>query len=259
MIDSTSFDRIMIEAGRLALATWPGDGHRPRMWRKDDASPVCAADLAVNDFLRDELGRLLPEAGWLSEETVDAPGRSECPLAWIVDPIDGTRDYLNAQTGWAVSVALVVGGWPHLGALMAPARGEYWTARAGQGAQRNGRPLAASRRKALPGARVPADFLHKDDVDLVRVDKPNSIALRIAMVAADEADVLAGLRWGYEWDIAAAALIAAEAGATITDAHGGPLGFNKRDPRAFGVLAAAPAIHGAAVERISERARRYSA
>jgi myo-inositol-1(or 4)-monophosphatase len=90
------------------------------------------------------------------------------------------------------------------------------------------------------------------------VAKPNSIALRIAMVAADEADLLATLRWGYEWDIGAAALIAREAGASVTDAFGQPLNYNKRDPRAFGVLVTAPAIHTAAVERLAERAHKLA-
>ena len=107
----------------------------------------------------------------------------------------------------------------------------------------------------MPGARVPADSLAEPDQDLIAVAKPNSIALRIAMVAADEADLLATLRWGYEWDIGAAALIAREAGAAVTDAFGQPLNYNKRDPRAFGVLVTAPAIHDAAVERLAERAR----
>ena len=94
------------------------------------------------------------------------------------------------------------------------------------------------------------------DADLVIVDKPNSIALRMAMVAADEADLLATLRWGFEWDIAAAALIAREAGAAVSDAFGQPLAYNKRDPRAFGVLVTAPAIHAAAIERLAERAEK---
>ena len=103
-------------------------------------------------------------------------------------------------------------------------------------------------------ARVPADMLPKVDHDLTMVDKPNSIALRIAMVAANEADLLATLRWGFEWDIAAACLIAREAGAAVSDAFGAPFDFNKRDPRAFGLLVTAPAIHAAAVERLADRA-----
>ena len=78
------------------------------------------------------------------------------------------------------------------------------------------------------------------------------------MVAADEADLLATLRWGWEWDIGAAALIAREAGAAVTDAFGQPLNYNKADPRAFGVLVTAPAMHAAAVERLSARAEKLS-
>ena len=84
--------------------------------------------------------------------------------------------------------------------------------------------------------------------------KPNSIALRIAMIAADEADLLAALRWGHEWDIAAAALIAQEAGAVVTDARGHPLRYNSTKGEAFGVLAASPGIHEAAIERLKSRA-----
>jgi myo-inositol-1(or 4)-monophosphatase len=79
------------------------------------------------------------------------------------------------------------------------------------------------------------------------------------MVAADEADLVATLRWGYEWDIGAAALIAREAGAAVSDAFGQTLNYNKPDPRAFGVLVTAPAIHTAAVGRLAERAARLSA
>ena len=143
--------------------------------------------------------------------------------------------------------------WAPAGA--APARGEFWHGEAGRGSWRNGTRLSASQRSALPGARVPARIKAPEDADLVAVHQPNSIALRIAMVAADEADLVATLRWGYEWDIGAAALIAREAGAAVTDAFGGALNYNKRDPRAFGVLAAAPAIHAAAVDRLATRAQ----
>jgi myo-inositol-1(or 4)-monophosphatase len=129
-----------------------------------------------------------------------------------------------------------------------------WTATAGAGARLNGVDISASQRRVFPGARVPADSLPREDQDLTTVEKPNSIALRIAMVADDRADLLATLRWGYEWDVAAAALIAREAGARVSDAFGEPLAYNKRDPRAFGLLVSAPAIHEAAVARLADRA-----
>lgn len=258
MLDRRRLESIVRDAARLALERWPGNGHSPQVWEKSPGNPVCEADLMVDRFLRRELTALLPSAGWLSEETTDAPERLAGGLIWLVDPIDGTRDYINGRDGWAVSVALISSGRPLFGLLCAPARGEFWHGEAGQGSWRNGRRLVASSRRQLPGARVPADTLAQVDSDLVLVHKPNSIALRIAMVAADEADLLATLRWGWEWDIGAAALIAREAGAAVTDAFGGPLNYNKPDPRAFGVLVTAPAIHDAAVDRLGDRARRLS-
>lgn len=258
MIDRARLRSIVTDAGRMALAMWPGGGFALKSWEKSPGSPVCEADLAVDAFLKRELGQLLPAAAWLSEETRDHPARLNSDLVWLVDPVDGTRDFVRGRTGWAVSVALLSGGRPLLGYLDAPARGEFWEAEAGQGAYRNGQALIASQRPTLAGARVPADTLPKIDADLVAVPRANSIALRIAMVAADEADLCATLRWGYEWDIGAASLIGREAGAAVTDAFGGPLVYNKRDPRAFGMLVSAPAIHAAAVERLSGRAAELS-
>lgn len=259
MIDRKRLEAILREAGAMAMACWPDPdnpaGYDLEVWEKAPGNPVCASDVEIDAFLKEQLRGLLPSAGWLSEETADAPERLGGDLIWLVDPIDGTRDYIRGRRGWAVSVALVSAGRPLLGMLCAPARGEFWHGEAGQGAWRNGERLAASARTELPGARVPATSLPREDADLATVDQPNSIALRIAMVAAGEADLVATLRWGFEWDIGAAALIAREAGAAVTDAFGGTLHYNKRDPRAFGVLATAPAIHAAAVERLAERAR----
>lgn len=200
----------------------------------------------------------MPDAGWLSEETVDNPDRLSRSRVWVVDPIDGTRDYIRGRPGWAISIALVEDGRPVIGVLDASARNEVWRAAAGQGATLNGLTIQAGDRSEFSGARVPTDALPKIDSDLVLVEKPNSIALRIAMVASDRADLVATLRWGHEWDIAAAILIAAEAGASVTDALGQPLAFNTPSAQAFGVLATTPGIHTAAVERLRDRAERLS-
>ena len=239
------------EAGRIAADRC---GTAFRSWEKSPGQPVCDIDLEVDTFLNERLRSLDPDAGWLSEETLDLSDRIERRRLWVIDPIDGTRDYLRQRPGWCVSVALVEDRVPVLGVLAAPVRGELWTASRGQGSWRNGQRLRVSPRAELAGARVPADSLSEPDRDLVAVAKPNSIALRIAMVAAGEADLLATLRWGFEWDIAAAALIAEEAGATVTGALGQPLAFNTASGEAFGVLAATPGIHAAAVERLRERA-----
>lgn len=249
MLDEVAL--IAAEAGRIAHGRCGTDFRR---WEKKPGELVCDIDLEVDAFLREKLTELDPEAGWLSEETLDASDRSERRRAWVVDPIDGTRDYLRERPGWAVSIALVEDRLPVIGVLSAPARDEIWTAQRGKGARRNGVRLQASDRTLLSGARVPAEQLPAEDSDLVAVAKPNSIALRIALVGAAEADLVATLKWGFEWDIAAAALIAEEAGAIVTGALGQPLAFNTASGAAFGVLAAAPGIHAAAVERLRERA-----
>ena len=255
MIDRERLLAIVREAGRIAHSRWPGAGHALSSWDKTPGNPVSEADLEVDRFLKRELGRLLPSAAWLSEETADDKVRTQSGLIWLVDPIDGTRDFVGGRSGWAVSVALVSAGRPLFGMLAAPARGEEWVAVAGQGATLNAMPIRASTLKVFAGARVPTISLPKDDSDLVAVEQPNSIALRIAMVADNRADLVATLRWGFEWDIAAATLIAREAGAQVSDAFGGPLAYNKHDPRDFGLLVCSPAIHAAAVARLAERAK----
>ncbi len=240
--------------GDMALARFKGEGGGYRVWDKTPGHPVSDIDLAADRALQRHLGALAPAAGWLSEETADDPARLACARIWCVDPIDGTRDFIRGRPGWAVSIALVERGAPLLGVLYAPVSGTLFSARQGAGATANGTPIAVAPCAALPGARVPADALARADADLVMVPKPNSIALRIAAVASGAADIVAALRWGHEWDIAAAALIAREAGATVTDAFGAPLAFNKHDPRAFGVLVTGPDIHAAAVDRLAERA-----
>jgi myo-inositol-1(or 4)-monophosphatase len=247
---------IAAETGALALKRWQGDYKR---WEKVPGHPVSEVDLECDALLRKRLSALDPDAGWLSEETADSAERLLQSKAWVVDPIDGTRDFIRGRTGWAVSVALVEGGKVRLGVLDAPARGQQWRAEAGGGAWLNGQRLRVSDREELPGARVPADTLPKTDADLIGVKRPNSIALRIAMLAAGEVDLVATLRWGREWDIAAAALIAQEAGAIVTDALGRPIRFNSTSAEAFGVLASVPSIHQAAVQRLFVRALKASA
>ncbi len=242
---------IAAEAGALALARWRGDFAR---WGKADGSPVCEVDLAVDALLRERLSALLPDAGWLSEETADSADRLGRDRLWVVDPIDGTRDYVRGRRGWCVSVALVEAGRPVIGVLDAPARGERWRAVAGDGAWLDDRPLQVGDHATLAGARVPTDALPRADRELmIAVAKPNSIALRIAMVAAGEADLVATTRWGNEWDVAAAVLLASEAGARVSDAAGAPLAFNQPRPQALGLLVASPALHAAALARSEQQ------
>jgi myo-inositol-1(or 4)-monophosphatase len=261
------FDDLLVEvlavasaAGEMAMDYWtPGramDGH----WEKRPGEPVSDADLAVDALLRDRLCALLPDAGWLSEESVETVGRSDARQAWIVDPIDGTRDFVRGRPGWSVSIALVHEGAPVIAVLAAPAREECWWALRGGGSWRRRASdkaperLSVGSHPTLSGARVPLDHMGGIDMDYRMVHKPNSIALRMAMVAADDADLIAGLRRGGEWDLAAAALIAQEAGARVSDALGEPIIFNKPDPYVTGMLCAVPALYDPALVRLRARA-----
>lgn len=243
------------DAAALAFASWR-EGAAPdcRVWEKSQGTPVCDIDIEVDALLKARLNQILPEAAWLSEETVDDPTRLNARLLWLVDPIDGTRDYVLGRNGWCVSVALVVDEQPLFAVMAAPAQDKLWVAAAGEGVTCNGERLAGSTRMDFIGSRVPADDLPKIDRDLVTVTKPNSIAMRMTMVACDRADLVATLRWGNEWDIAAAHLVAQEAGAVVTDALGRPIAYNKREPLDFGLICCAPGIHKAAVERLADRA-----
>jgi myo-inositol-1(or 4)-monophosphatase len=251
-------DRIIAatqEAAALALSHWrEGAAPDAKVWEKTKGHPVCDADMVVDALLKDRLAAILAEAGWLSEETADNEDRLADRLLWCVDPIDGTRDYIRGRRGWCVSVALVADGLPYFAVMAAPATRQLWVAKAGEGVTCNGKILSASQRTEFTGARVPAFDLPKIDQDLTMVDQPNSIAMRMTMVACDRADLVATLRWGHEWDIAGAHLVAQEAGAMVTDALGGPLRYNKPKPIDFGLICCAPGIHEAVKQRLSGRA-----
>ncbi len=174
----------------------------------------------------------------------------------MVDPIDGTRDFIRGRTGWAVSVALVEDGVVVLGCLAAPARGQVFVAGRGSGAMLNGTPLAVSGRTDPAGARLPVEAVNltarfwPEPWDAVAVERPNSLALRIAHVASGFADGWIEGRTIAEWDVAAAALILTEAGGTITDGAGELLRFNQPVPDVRGIVAATPALHAELARRL---------
>lgn len=251
MVDFDKIVAITREAGDLAMQQWQAGKNAENTWEKSPGQIVSEADIAVDNFLRERLEALLPEAGWLSEETAEDKSLSGRDMAWVVDPIDGTKDFVKGKPGWCVSVALVQNGAPIFGVLNAPAMDEMWAAKAGSHTEVNGKALKASQRMDYNGARLPVEEL-PDNIDLTAVFKPNSIALRLAMVADDRADLVVSTRWGSEWDIAAAHVIVEEAGAIVTDAHGKKLRYNGTHGQAFGVLCTSKGIHDAAVARVAK-------
>lgn len=249
-------------AGALALDLQrTGVAH----WLKGPGNPVTEADLAVDALLKDVLGRARPRHGWLSEETADSMARLDADAVWVVDPIDGTRDYLRGRPGWAVSIALVVDGQVALAVLEAPVLGCTFIAIHGRGAECNGQPIGVSGRGAGEAVRIPvephvlASPLWGAGFAGEAVDKPNSLALRLALVAEGRADAMVDGRTSAEWDVAAASLIVSEAGGIITDRIGQPLAFNKPVPEIAGLVAATPAHHAPMQKRLEAVLARLAA
>lgn len=234
------------EAGRIALSLWQTD---LEVWDKGAEGPVSQADYAVDRFLRDRLGSARPDYGWLSEETPDAPERREGQRLFICDPIDGTRAFLKGEKSWAHSIAIVEDGRPVAGVVFLPARDALYAAEAGGGAVLNDAPLTVSGREGATGAEVLMTRAALDPAlwrsgppDVRPVFRP-SLAYRIALVAEGRFDAMLTLRPSWEWDVAAGALIAAEAGARVTDRRGGALRFNNAEPKLDGLIVGTPGVH----------------
>jgi fructose-1,6-bisphosphatase/inositol monophosphatase family enzyme len=158
MIDRARLEAIVREAGHMAMARWPGGegtgGGPLEVWEKTPGDPVSEVDLAVDAFLRRELMALLPAAGWLSEETVDAPERLSGGLIWLVDPIDGTRGFARGIPLMTTLIALVDGDEPLVGLIDVPALDERYLGWRGGGCRRNGVPTRVSQESDLRRAIV---------------------------------------------------------------------------------------------------------
>jgi len=248
-------EAVMREAGDVARET----SRRPfKHWTKgDDDSPVTEGDIAVNDLLRARLTDLVPNAAWLSEETEDAPDRA-LPLAWVVDPIDGTRAYIAGRADWSISVALVENGRPKVAALFAPASEEMFLAAQGEGAALNGARIAASGGATLAGTRLagPKRYLETFaalDPSILPQPRVPSLALRLARVAQGVLDAAFASPGSHDWDLAAADLLVHEAGGLFTDFSGQPLSYNAPLAAHGALMAAGRARHRALLDAVRHR------
>jgi myo-inositol-1(or 4)-monophosphatase len=211
---------------------------------KDDRSPVTTADLEVNRVIRDMQETHFPDDGWLSEESPDDPARLGKTRVWIVDPIDGTKAYVNKLPEYCISVGLVEAGMPVLGAIYNPSTDELFTAIVGQGLRLNGEPVVPE----LPAegqAQVlvnPIEYRRGRWRDLdgqIQRHRMLSIAHALALVAAGRMQAAVKTDAENEWDLAAGVLLVQESGGTVTDAEGRPFIFNQATPRFRGVIAVA--------------------
>lgn len=243
---------LLMEGARLGAETamryW---GKAPEVWDKGDGQgPVSEADLAVDQTLDGFLRTARPDYGWLSEESEDSRARLDAENVFIVDPIDGTRSFLGGERTWAVSLAIARRGVIQAGVVVLPALNRLYSSTVGGGAHRDGAPIRVSGHPTAPGARVLAARVTLDPQvwgdqgppDVKRHFRP-SLAYRLCLVAEGRFDAMMTFRDCWEWDIAAGALIAAEAGAHVSDRRGGTMSFNSAAAKTAGAIAASPALH----------------
>lgn len=212
-----------------------------KTWTKSNASPVTEADFLVDQFLAKTLINARPDYGWLSEESADDLIRLDKKRIFIVDPIDGTRAFINGIDYWTISLAIVEDGVAIAGVVYAPARDEMYQASLGGGAMFNGQPLvkpkSASTPPIIPASDAVQKILKASGLEFATRKNFPSLAYRLVQAATGELDVAVSRRGAQDWDIAGAAIILSECGVTLEDVCVGPPVFNKKDIR-HGALAA---------------------
>lgn len=214
------------EAGILALSHFnPGQKTRAHISWKDGGSPVTAADHAVDAFLADHLKAILPTAHWHSEERPEDWKLSDRALAFVIDPIDGTRQYIDGLPGWCISLALVAQGVPILGIVHSPFLNETLHGFAGGGAFFNGTPLpklsAPGETLRITGPKHAAEFLR------TRISNPaeqlahiSALARRVSLTITGAHDLALARPGAHDWDIAAADCLLREVGGCLRGIDG---------------------------------------
>ena len=258
----------------------PPYGFPPALSVEDGGEgPVSAADLAVNQWLLDGLSQAFPEAAWtlLSEENAGERLQPGQPLAaewlWILDPLDGTKDFLQGTGEYAVHLALVRHGTPVLGVVLLPEPEELWFGLVGAGPEANGqawcedragasRPARFSPRRALGELVLVASRSHRDErleqllaaLQLGDTIARGSVGGKVASILRGETDVyisLSGRSAPKDWDMAAPEAVLRAAGGAFSHADGRPLTYNDGDIRQAGCLIAS---HGPSHRQLCETA-----
>ena len=246
-----------LEAGHLAMRYF-GKAHES--WKKAGGSPVTEADLAVNALLRETLMAARPGYGWLSEESDDDPALRVQKRIFVVDPIDGTRGFMDGDTRWSISLGIIENSRPVTAVLHAPALGLAYWAVAGHGAWRvdesgGDEKLAVSSRTALSGSHIagPRNWLRSRAFAAFSVrpaDYVPSLALRFAMVADGSFDAAFARPDAHDWDLAACDLLVHEAGGTLSALDGKPPQYNRSGFRHDALVAVNWAMHRSLVEAV---------
>jgi myo-inositol-1(or 4)-monophosphatase len=212
--------------------------------------PVTEADRALDAVLRKEL--LREGEGWLSEESVDDPIRLQHSRVWVVDPLDGTREFVKGIPEFCVSIGFVENGRPVAGGIYNPATDETFLGAIDSGVTYNGKPAQPSQRNSLDGALVLASRSEVKrgewkpfENTAIQIRPMGSVAYKLALVSAGLADITFTLTPKNEWDVVAGAALVLSGGGFIGTLEGGTLMANNRDPLISGLLASAPNLKDA--------------
>ena len=246
MLQDDDLERIRVSllAAKGALAPYtPG---AIAFENKGPDDPVTAADRAVNTALHKSL--LRDGEGWLSEESLDDRVRLQQRLLWIVDPIDGTKEFVHGIPEWAVSVGKVEDGRAIAGGVFNAQTHELFLGSAAHGATLNGSTVRVTQ-GALKGALVLASRSEISrgewkpfDQGPFRYAGIGSIAYKLALVACGRADATFTLTPKNEWDVAGGVALVEAAGGCVVDLQGKPLRFNRRDTLYQGLIAGSTSI-----------------
>ncbi len=236
MSRSEDLERIRAGLAAAAAAVRPFTPGEVAFERKAErADPVTAADHAADAALRSSL--LRPGEGWLSEESVDDRSRLGRDRVWVVDPIDGTREFIEGIAEWCISIGLLEEGMPVAGGILNPATQELVVGSVEHGVTYNGRPAAVT--EPEPGSPVTVlasrSEIRRGEWDRFErngfVVRPcGSVAYKLALVAAGRADATWTLVGKSEWDVVGGTALVRAAGGRVTLADGVEPRFNQADP-----------------------------
>ena len=224
---------------------------------KGGKGPVTDADLAADRLLREMLTAAFPEDGWLSEETADTPHRLDKDRVWIIDPLDGTKDFAAGRPEFSVSVGLSVRGEAVVGAVFNPATAEFVAGAAGLGATLNGVATSPTSTDDLSAARVVLSRSEMDRdlyaplADSLTPAPVGSVAYKLALVAAGLADATFTPRPRNEWDLCGGVAVLHAAGGKATNGAGDAYVFNRSDPLNVGVCGTNGPLHAAALDALT--------
>jgi len=199
-------------------------------------NPVTTADHAADAYLKQTLCDNFPEYGWLSEETVDSHERLDKSHVWIVDPLDGTKEFIEGVPHFVVSIALVEQHEPVLGILYNPVSDELFSASKNEGAFFNGKQIHCSLKSKLKDMTILNSrsetrrglwdpFIN----EFKELRAIGSVAYKLGLTAAGEADIFASLRPKNEWDICAGHCIVREAGGELKTITGKTVQYNQKN------------------------------